>query len=108
MDDRPLLLEIVERVRTSRWYGLGIQLGLEDSALEAIKTECGNKVNECRIAMFREWLRTSSDCSRKQLIDALRTNSVAEIYIADEYERSFQERKHGMSRCSIRSVRLEL
>ena len=98
MDDRPELHELVERVRSSRWYGLGIQLGLEDNALEEIKTECGNKIDECRRAMFREWLRTSSDCSRKQLLDALRTNSVSEIYIADEYERSFRKRRHGMYR----------
>ena len=98
MDDRPELHELVERVRTSRWYGLGIQLGLEDNALEGIKAECGNKIDECRTAMFREWLRTSSDCSRKQLLDALRTQSVSEIYVADEYERSFLKRRPGMYR----------
>ena len=65
MDDRPEIQELVERVRTSRWYELGIQLGLEDNALEGIKIECGNKIDECRTAMFRQWLRTSSDCSRK-------------------------------------------
>ena len=98
MDDRPELHELVERVRTIRWHGLGIQLGLEDNALEGIKAECGNKIDECRTAMFREWLRTSSDCSRKQLLDALRTHSVSEIYVADEYERSFRKRRPGMYR----------
>ena len=38
----------------------------------------------------------SSKPTSKQLVDALRTMSVAEIYIADEYERSFQT--HGMYR----------
>ena len=98
MDDRPELHELIERVRTSRWYGLGIQLGLEDNTLEGIKAECGNKMDDCRTAMFREWLRTSSDCSRKQLLDALRTQSVFEIFVADEYERSFRKRRHGMYR----------
>ena len=98
MDDRPDFHELVERVRTSRWYGLGIQLGLEVNTLEGIKTECGNKMDECRTAMFREWLRTSSDCSRKQLLDALRTHSVSEIYVADAYERLFCKRRHGMYR----------
>ena len=98
MEDRPELHELVELVRTSRWYGLGIQLGLEDNALEGIKTECGNKIDECRTAMFREWLRTSSDCSRKQLLDALRTQTVSEIYVADEYERLFRKRRYGMYR----------
>ena len=44
--------------RTLKWMNLSIQLGLEDNALEAIKIECINKVDECRTAMFREWLRT--------------------------------------------------
>ena len=99
MDDRPKLAELQEWIRsfrTLKWMNLGIQLGLEDNALEAIKIECINKVDECRTAMFREWLRTSSKPTRKQLVDALRTMSVAEIYIADEYERSFQT--HGMYR----------
>ena len=96
MDYRPVLHELVERVRTTKWYVLGVQLGLEDNTLEGIKTECGNNVDECRTAMFREWLRTSSECSRKQLLDALRTHSVAEIYIADEYERCFHKRRRGM------------
>ena len=101
MDDRPELHELVERVITSRWCVLGIQLGLKDNTLEGIKTECGNKIDECRTAMFREWLRTSSDCNRKQLLDALRTQSVSEIYLTNEYERSFHKKRHGMFRYSI-------
>ena len=61
MDDRPKLAELQEWIRsfrTLKWMNLGIQLGLEDNALEAIKIECINKVDECRTAMFREWLRT--------------------------------------------------
>ena len=100
MDDRPKLAELQESVRTSRWYNLGIQLGLEDNALVEITKQNGGDVEDCRRAMFGLWLRTSSKPTRKQLLFALRTKSVAEIYIADEYERSFQT--HGMCRYNIR------
>ena len=99
MDDCPNLAELQESVRTPKWYDLGIQLGLEDNALEGIAKQNGRDVDDCRRAMFGLWLRTSSKPTRKQLLYALRTKSVAEIYIADEYERSFQT--HGMYRYNI-------
>ena len=99
MDDRPKLAELQESVRTTKWYNLGIQLGLEDNDLEEIAKQNGRDVDDCRRAMFGLWLRTSSKPTRKQLLNALRTKSVAEISIADEYERSFQT--HGMYRYNI-------
>ena len=96
MDDRPNLAELQESVRTPKWHNLGIQLGLEDNALQGIRTQYGNVVDECRRAMFSLWLRTSSKPTRKQLLYGLRTKSVEEISIVDEYERSFQS--HGMYR----------
>ena len=100
MDDRPTLAELQESVRTPKWYNLGIQLGLEDNDLEEIAKQNGRDVDDCRRAMFGLWLRTSSKPTRKQLLYALRRKSVAEISIADEYERSFQT--HGMYRYNIR------
>ena len=90
MNGRPKLAELQESVRTSKWYNLGIQLGLEDNDLEGIAKQNGRDVDDCRRAMFGLWLRASSKPTRKQLLYALRTKSVAEISIADEYERSFQ------------------
>ena len=99
MDDRPKLAELQESVRIPKWFNLGIQLGLEDNVLEEIAKQNGRDVDDCRRAMFISWLRTSSKPTRKQLLYALRTKSVAEISIADEYERSFQT--HGMYRYNI-------
>ena len=96
MDGRPKLSELQESVRTPKWYNLGLQLDLEDNVLEEIAKQNGRDVDDCRRAMFSLWLRTSSKPTRKQLLYALRTKSVAEIPIADEYERSFQT--HGMYR----------
>ena len=94
MDDRPKLAELQEAVRTTKWYNLGIQLGLENNDLEEIAKQNGRNVDDCRRAMFGLWLRTSSKPTRNQLLYALRKKSVAEISIANEYERSFQT--HGM------------
>ena len=99
MDNRPTLAELQESVRTTKWYNLGIQLGLEYNDLEEIAIQNGRDVDDCRRAMFGLWLRTSSKPSRRQLLYALRTKSVAEMYIADEYERSFQT--HGIYKYNI-------
>ena len=105
MDDRPNLSELQESVRTLKWHNLGLQLGLEDIALEGIRIRCGTDPDECRRAMFALWLRTSFKPTRKQLLEALRTTSVAEIYIADEYERSFQTHSMYKYNISIGSLR---
>ena len=96
MDARPKLAELQDRVRTVRWHDLGIQLGLENRDLEGIAKKYGNDVDDCRRAMFVLWLDCSSKCSRKQLLHALRTNSVRENHMADEYQRFFQKTPDGM------------
>ena len=88
MDDRPELAELEEHVRTVKWYELGIQLHLDNNELKAIKSQ-SQEVAECRRLMFTLWLDTSSNCSRKELLCALKTRAVYEIYIADEYQKHF-------------------
>ena len=99
MNGRPSLSELQECVRTLKWHDLGVQLGLEDSALMELKMQNGNNIDQCRRAMFSMWLSTSSERSRKQLLDALRTKAVNEIYIADQYEKQItgQKTTHGMN-----------
>ena len=86
MEDKPELAELVDQVRTNRWYNLGLQLQLKDDDLEAIRLDCYN-VEDRRREMFRKWLRTVPDASRKQLLAALKTEAVAEIRMAHEYEK---------------------
>ena len=89
MDACPKLVDL-EDIRTNNWYALGLKLGIEDNDLEAIERQHRGDIDECRRAMFRLWLNTTSHPSRKQLLNALREKTVAETKIADEYERSFQ------------------
>ena len=86
MDDRPELAELVEHVRTNKWHELGLQLHLEDNDLVAIRRQCHHNISECRREMFSNWLTNTTDASRKQILKALRTRAVSEIYMAKEYE----------------------
>ena len=85
MEDKPKLAELVAQVRTNKWYSLGLQLQLEDNDLEAIRLDFHN-IEDRRREMFRKWLRTVPDASRKQLLAALKTEAVAENRMAHEYE----------------------
>ena len=86
MDDRPDLAELVEHVRTNKWHELGLQLNLEDNDLVAIRRQFHHVVSECRREMFSNWLTNTTDASRKQILKALRTRAVSEIYMAKQYE----------------------
>ena len=86
MDDRPELAELVENVRTNKWHELGLQLNLEDNDLVAIRRQCHHVISECRREMFSNWLTNTTDASRKQILKALKTRAVSEIYMARQYE----------------------
>ena len=91
MDDRPELAELVEHVRTNKWHELGLQLHLEDNDLVAIRRQCHHNISECRREMFSNWLTNTTDASRKQILKALRTRAVSEIYMAKEYEQYIKQ-----------------
>ena len=97
MDERPELKELQERVRTVKWHALGIQLDLANSTLEEIAKQYANNVEDCRRTMFSTWLSTmpSHKCTRRELLQALRSTAVGENYMADEYQRSFKKRTHS-------------
>ena len=81
---KPTLAELEDNVRTNKWEEVGVQLGLDDTSLEAIRSE-NHTINDCRRGMFRLWL-SHSDPTRKQLLEVLRKPSVAEFQIASAYE----------------------
>ena len=85
-NSRPELAELENEVRSNKWEEIGLQLGLKDSDLVAIRQQWGGNVNSCRREMFRLWLETNPKASRKQLLAALRENAVAEMYTAEQYE----------------------
>ena len=84
MDDRPDLAELAEHVRTIHWHGLGLQLGLENDDLSSIRCSI---TEGCRTEMFNSWLKKSINATRRQLLEALRSSAVAEIHMAECYEK---------------------
>ena len=87
LKSKPTLAELLEYVRTNRWENVGVQLGLDDTSLEAIRCENNHNIDDCRKGMFRLWLFSHSNPTRKQLLDALKKKSVAEFEIASTYEK---------------------
>ena len=82
---KPTLAELENNVRTNKWEEVGVQLGLDDTSLEAIRSE-NHTINDCRRRMFRLWLYSHPNPTRKQLLDVLKKKSVAEFQIASAYE----------------------
>ena len=86
-NSRPELLELQNQVMIIHWEALGLQLGLENDQLVAIRQQRLGNTAACRNDMFALWLRTKPNASRQQLLYALRTNNgVAEFYMAEQYE----------------------
>ena len=71
---------------TIKWEALGLQLGLKNDELVAIREQRLGNIAACRNDMFALWLRTKPNASRRQLLDALRANCIAEFYMAKQYE----------------------
>ena len=90
-NSRPELLELQNQVMTTHWEALGLQLGLENDQLQAIRQKHLDNIADCRKKMFALWLQTKPNASRQQLLDALRTNSVNEVYMAEQYEKYIRD-----------------
>ena len=78
-------MEYVVNFVSSKWYNLGLRLGLHDYTLDSINLDA----KECKIAcrtMFQEWLRNNHTGTWNDVIAALRSNSVGENSVADKLE----------------------
>ena len=95
MEERPELAELQNHIVTNKWFNLGLQLGLTDSDLEAIELKYLD-VGERRREMLSIWLKTSLGACRKHLLEALKTDSVSELLVAEKYSTFIQQLSHGM------------
>ena len=64
-------LRNLDLIKVSDWYGVGLQLELDDQDLGDIKKNCCGDNKECRREMFRLWLKTSPNPTYAQLAKAL-------------------------------------
>ena len=87
IEEKPSLSELCEHVRIgSKWYQLGIILKLDSMSLERIETLSGDLTYKTA-KMFELWLRTNPHPTRRQIIDALRSDFIGEKSISIKYEK---------------------
>ena len=77
---KPQLKDLV-LVKTTKWYNLGLQLGIEDTELDVIEENSPKDIDTCKRKMFKAWLKITPNPSYQQLVEALKT--VGEISEAD-------------------------
>ena len=95
LNQKPELSDLCEHVRTLNWYQLGLQLGIDSIDLGQITRD--NKSEDMkRTRMFEAWLRTNPKASVRQLVEALRSNSVQENAIAKEFEQIYKPHDTGI------------
>ena len=67
---KPQLKDLV-LVRTTKWYNLGLQLGIEDTELDVIEENNPKDIDACKRKMFKTWLRITPSPSYHQLVEAM-------------------------------------
>ena len=63
-------MQDLDLITVSDWYGVGLQLELEDQDLEDIERDCSDN-RRCRRKMYKLWLKTSPNPTYAQLARAL-------------------------------------
>ena len=84
---KKLLDHVISQV-TSRWYILGVKLLKEDqeSYLDVLKSNHAGDNETCCMEMFWYWLKTNTDATWQQLIEALRSSAVKLPVVAADLE----------------------
>ena len=77
---RPQLKDLV-LIQTTKWYSLGLLLGIDDTELDVIEENNSKDIDACKRKMFRAWLRITPSPSYQLLVEALK--AVGEISEAD-------------------------
>ena len=66
------------------WYLLGLHLGIEDTALQVIKTDCPNDCNGRMTSMLGKWLEMNTNPTWRTVVTALR--KIQQNKVASEVE----------------------
>ena len=91
LEEKPTLDELCEHICIgSKWYQLGVLLKLNDVKLDDIHRLAENSTYKT-LKMFKLWLDTKPDATRRQVVDALRKEVVEEITVAYEYEQTLRK-----------------
>ena len=69
----------------TKWFEMGLQLGVDPKKLKIIKDDAKNTKEAC-IMMFMEWLDSGTEKSWRKVLGALRSRSVGENTLAKNLE----------------------
>lgn len=76
----------------TKWYNLGMRLGLQPAVLDAIQTRCQQDPETCLGEMLEEVLRQGKCSSlQEELIQALRSTTVGEPVLATKLEAKYYQ-----------------
>ena len=91
LEEKPTLDELCEHIRIgSKWYQLGVLLKLNDVKLDDIHRLAEDSTYKT-LKMFKLWLDTKPNATRRQVVDALRKEVIEEITVAHEYEQTLRK-----------------
>ena len=83
------LLILLEYLHTiSKWYLLGLYLGLPDTKLDQIKQECPFSTSDCLLKMLQFWLHNGSNISWSSIGEALA--KMPDVVCAQNVEQQYQ------------------
>ena len=83
----PTLDELMDHVKTTNWFRLGMKLGMETFDLEVIEKDKRSDTAGALAAMLRKWLRTSKDPTWRAVVDALK--AINDGQLARKIEKQF-------------------
>ena len=90
LEERPTLHELCEHVRIGpKWYILGVMLKMDTRKLyeiEDLSKPIPYKVSK----VFELWLDTNPYATRRQILDALKMNTVGQYTLAHMYEQNLR------------------
>ena len=105
LDQRPSVAELTKHVNVStKWRQVGIQLELDTQRLDAIEANYHGDTDTKLSKMYEEWLNSTPNATRRQLLEVLRRSSINELYIAYKYERFCSQLSEGKLYKTYRSV----
>lgn len=84
--DKPLLRDLLKKVKITEWYRLGLELNIDIHRLDII--ECDENREEDKLKrVFQKWLEVCSKPSWRAIINALR--AIHRNRLATELEDNF-------------------
>ena len=88
VNDLPVVMDELNDIRAN-WYNIGLQLRVSIGTLNAIKKDY-NSTSDCLRETITTWLKTyPSPPTWKNIVDALRSNTVGEVRLAADLEQKY-------------------